>query len=205
MEREVNIAEEGIAAYNKLIGIAGGDSVRLDHLGKKAEGWVEDHYMNGKTMHKGFYKMGQLTMFRNFFENGNCERNFTTENPLQYKIEFYYANGNLRKSVEYFDGKPRKVREYYENGNPKSCIEFDKEQEQLISKKTWFNNGSMESEVKLTDKNALRYNEKHYYSSGVLKEEGSLVYSKTKKDFVKYGTWLSYETNGRQKQLVKHH
>lgn len=205
MEREANISDDGISGYSKLIELSGGDSIRLNSQGKNAEGWIEDYYVNGKLMHKGFYKSGKLLMFKNFFENGNCERNFTSDNPLQYKIEFYFSNGNLKKSMEYFDRKPRKIQEFYENGNSKYQLEFDKDLEQLVGKKTWYINGTLETEIKLTDRKNLKYNEKNFYSSGILKEEGSLVYSKEKKDFVKYGTWLSYETNGKQKQLVKHH
>ena len=46
-------------------------------------GWKEDHYSTGELLHKGYYIEGQLKVYKNFYPNGNIERNFKAIDSFQ--------------------------------------------------------------------------------------------------------------------------
>ena len=68
----------GINKYEDLNQRLGGDSVRNDKKGYAAIGWIKDFYPNGKVLHKGYYIEGQLKIYKNYFPNGQLERQFRT-------------------------------------------------------------------------------------------------------------------------------
>ncbi len=188
--------------YTKLIDFLSSDSARYNSDGTLSEGWKEDYYSTGKILHKGFYKNGKLLLFKNFYENGICERQLKSPDPLHHEIDLYYENGNMKEQKTYFNSVIKRISEYYANGFQKCKTDFDKEGKLIISKKSWYPNGSIESELKLMDSKTKKYTQKHYYDNGYLQEEGHLLFSLESKSYKKNGVWNVYDLTGKNKQAI---
>lgn len=193
----------GNNAYNKLIDVLAGDSMRYTGTGILVQGWIEDYYPSGKSLHKGFYKNGKLVLFKNFFENGQCERNFQSSDPINSVLDIFYEDGTLHRQIIYYNALVKKVADYYSNNIPKRQIEFSKDQKYLIQEKTWYADGNIALEFKLIDLKTKKYQRKCYYPNAVLKEEGNLVYSYDTKHYYKNGVWYSYDAFGKNKHIEK--
>jgi antitoxin component YwqK of YwqJK toxin-antitoxin module len=74
----------------------------------------------------------------------------------------------------------------------------------LIRTKTWYPSGGVETSLELSDAKSLEYDKKTYYNNGQLKEEGSLLFSESTKEYVKIGSWTSYDVDGKNKQVQKY-
>lgn len=202
-QKDIYDSVNGICIYNKLIESLGGDSVKYNKSGYNLQGWNEEYYNSGKTLHKGYYVDGRLKVFKNFYENGQVERSFVSPDPLHCTLDLYYENGFPRRKIAYYDGKPQKLYEFYNNGLPKLALENEKELKYVTLKKTWYSSGQMESYLELKDKKNMLFAEKKFYQSGQLKEEGLLRLSKDGKDYIKEGEWIFYDESGKNKKVEK--
>ena len=128
---EVTDPDYGIIMYNKLIGPIGGDSLRYNKAGYNLQGWQEDFYVSGKLLHKGFYADGLIKVFKNYYENGQVERNFTSSDPRRASLETYYEDGKTRSQITFYDGNTQKEYDFFPNGNPEYVEENDKDIEFL--------------------------------------------------------------------------
>ena len=191
---------EGIKIYNKLIESIGGDSVTYNKAGYNMQGWNEDYYKNGKLLHRGYYVDGKAIVFKNFYENGQCERTVVNPDPLRCNIDIFFEDGKQKKQLSYYNGLPQKKYEYYSNGLPKYVEENEKDMKYLTLRKSWYSNGQIENSIELSDQKTKKYMQKSYYPSGQIKEEGALVLSDNGKDYLKEGTWTSYDSKGAKKK-----
>lgn len=189
---------KGIGVYDRLIEALQGDSLRKNTKGFYAEGWTEDRYQNGQLLHRGFYKNGKLSLFKNFYENGVCERSFVAADPLHCRMELFYDNGEMRRQINYYNGAVRQLSEFYPSGLHRSKQEFDKEGLYLVSKKTWYSDGSVESELKQVDAKSHKYSEKHYYPNGHLKDEALVLFSMETKEYTQSGPRHFYDASGKR-------
>lgn len=201
-QAEVLDSIEGIKIYNKLIAALNGDSTRLDKDGSLAQGWREDYYINGKLLHKGFYKDGKLDLFRNFYENGKNERVMASLDPTRVNIDVYYDNGNQRKQTNYYNAFPQKISEFYVTGLLKTLEEYDNVKKQLTRKKTWYASGQTESEM-TWDPRSKKYLIKTYHPNGKIHESGQIVFSSEKNEFFKSGIWTIIDEEGKNKHIEK--
>lgn len=195
---------EGISIYNKLIGSIGGDSVNYNKTGYNMQGWNENYYNNGNLLHRGYYVDGKVIVFKNFYENGQCERNVVNPDPMRCNIDIYFEDGKHKKQVSYYNGLPQKKYEYYKNGLPKYAEENEKEMKYLKLKKSWYSNGQIERSLELTDEKNKRYLQKTYYPSGQIKEEGTLVLSDDSTGYVKDGIWEFFDSGGKKSRTEKY-
>lgn len=202
---EIIDPDYGIIRYNKLTPSIGGDSVRYTKDGYNAQGWQEDFYVSGKLLHKGFYQDGQIKIFKNFYENGQVERNFTSTDIRHCKLEIFYEDGKARSTITYYDGNPQNEYDYFRNGNPEYVEENDKSMEFLFKRNSYFENGLPESSFELIDKKSKRYIKKEYYENGRVKEEGDMYYKKDLQDYQKEGTWTYYDEKGNVLKTEKYH
>lgn len=202
-QAEVYDSIDGITLYNKLIEYLHGDSVKYNKAGYNAQGWNEDFYKNGKTLHKGYYVDGKLKVFKNFYENGQIERSYVNPDPIHAAVDIYYENGLPKRKIAYYEGKPQKLYEFYDNGLPKSAVENEKEMKYITLKKLWYSNGQIEQSIELKDKKELIFIEKKYYMNGQIKEEGMLKLSANGQEYVKDGMWTFYDENGKNKKTEK--
>lgn len=175
----------------------------INSAGNVMEGWNEDFYSSGKLLHRGFYVNGKLVTFRNYFENGQCERVVENTDPLHSSENIFFESGELRKKINYYNGKPQKCYEYYENGQPKTAEENEKEMKYLTLKKSWYENGFLKTDLELLDNQYIRYREKSYYHNGQVKEEGQVILLATH-EYVKDGTWFFYDSDGKNKRSERH-
>jgi antitoxin component YwqK of YwqJK toxin-antitoxin module len=199
-EKEAVDPDFGIILYNKMISALGGDSIRYNKGGYNLQGWQEDYYASGKVMHKGFYVDGLIKVFKNFYENGQVERNFVVSDPKRCSLETYYPDGKVRSQVYYYDGNPQKEYDFFPNGNPEYVEENDKDLTVLYKRNSYFENGQPSSLFELIEKKARKYLKKDFFENGKLKEEGFMLFRKDLGDYAKEGEWSTYNDKG---DLVK--
>lgn len=195
----------GIVRYNKLIASIGGDSIRKAKDGRPVQDWVEDYYVGGKLLHKGFYVDGTIKVFTNYHENGQIERNFTSTDLKHSKLEVFYDDGKPRSTINYFLGNAQKQYDFYQNGNPEYIEENDKNIEFLFKRNSYQENGSPISIFELTDKKKKTYIKKEYHENGKLKEEGTMIYRKDLADYQKDGVWTYFDEKGNNVKTETYH
>lgn len=204
LQKDIVDPAEGIKMYNRLIESIGGDSITYNKAGYNLQGWNEDFYMSGKLLHRGYYIDGRAIVFKNFFENGQCERTVVNPDPLHCNIDVFFENGKQRKQTNYYNGLPQKLYEFFENGLPKYTEENEKEMKYLTLKKSWYDNGQMQDVLELTDVKNKKYTQKYFYENGQIKSEGPMVLSIDGKTYVKDGVWSFYDSNGKNKRTEKY-
>jgi antitoxin component YwqK of YwqJK toxin-antitoxin module len=202
---EIIDPDYGIIRYNKLVPMMGGDSLRYTKDGYNAQGWQEDYYVSGKLLHKGFYADGFIKVFKNYYENGQVERNFTSTDLKHAKLEIFYEDGKVRSNINYYEGNPQNQYDFFRNGSPEYVEENDKNIEFLYKRNTYFENGMPESLFELVDKKTKMYIKKEFYENGRIKEEGSMVFRKDLGDYQKEGGWTYYDEKGNVTKTEKFH
>lgn len=194
---EVYDLSYGINIYEKLVLALEGDSVRNDKRGYAAEGWIEDYYDTGKLLHKGYYSQGKLKLFKNYFENGQVERNFKIIDFNKSSVDIFYIHGQIKSQIEYYRATTVKEQDFFSDGKIEYIEEMSKDNESLSQRKSYFENGSPQSIFELTDKKKKIYSQKEFYETGNLKEEGAMQYNKASLDYVKEGVWKTYDDKGK--------
>ncbi len=198
-------ADYGIIRFNKLSPAMGGDSLRYTKDGYNAQGWQEDFYVSGKILHKGFYQDGFIKIFKNYYENGQVERNLYNTDPKRSKLEIFYEDGKVRSNITYFDGNPQNQYDFFKNGTPEYVEENDKDMEFLYKRNSYFENGLPETMFELVDKKSKKYIKKEFYTNGRVKEEGSMMFRKDLGDYQKEGVWTYYDDKGNTIKTEKFH
>ena len=194
---------EGMLIYRKMMHVLKLDFELLSEQGSFVQGWNEEYFDNGQLMHISYYKEGKLVLFKNFFENGQCEHNITYTDPQNCNIEVYFENGGLKNQIHFINGVPEKMTEFFANGLPKSQIEFSLETSCISSRRVWFLNAELQSELILLDSKNKTYSDKAFYPNGSIKEEGELLYSTETKEYIKTGTWKVFESGGKKRSSEK--
>lgn len=193
---EIIDPDYGIIRYNKLVPMMGGDSLRYTKDGYNAQSWQEDYYVSGKLLHKGFYLDGFIKVFKNYYENGQIERSFSSTDLKHSKLEIFYDDGKVRSSINYYDGNPQNQYDFFKNGTPEYIEENDKNIEFLYKRNSFYENGLPASIFELVDKKTKSYIKKEFYENGRLKEEGSMIFRKDLGDYQKDGSWTYYNEKG---------
>ena len=202
---EVTDSDYGIVIFNKLVQGIGGDSLRYTKDGYNAQGWQEDYYVSGKILHKGYYVDGLIKIFKNFYENGQLERNYTSSDPRRSKMEIFYEDGKVRSNIDYFEGNTQNQYDFFKNGTPEYVEENDKDVEFLYKRNSFFENGNPSSMFELVDKKSKKYIKKEFYENGRLKEEGTMYLRKEMGDYQKEDTWTYYDEKGNVTKTEKYH
>lgn len=195
----------GIIRYNKMVLDIGGDSIRYTKDGYNSQGWQEDYYTSGKLLHKGFYVDGFIKVFKNYYENGQIERSYTSSDPKHSKMEIYYDDGKTRSTIQYFDGNPQNQYDFFKNGSPEYIEENDKNIEFLYKRHSYYVNGQVASWFELVDKKSKKYIKKEFYENGKLKEEGNMYFRKELRDYQKEGEWTYYDEKGNKVKTERYH
>ncbi len=198
-EKEVLDPDYGIKKYDKLNFMTGGDSVRNGPKGYACQGWFEDNYTSGKILHRGFYVDGQLKIYKNYYDNGQLEREFKITDLKRATMKIFFKDGKPKADIEYYDGSTLKEQDYYSNGQLKYAEEHTKNMECLIQLNSFAEDGKPQSLFELTDKKKKLYYKKEFNENNTIKEEGPMRYSSDILDYVKEGTWKFYDENGNFK------
>ncbi len=190
---------EGINIYEKLNFAMGGDSVRNTPKGYAAQGIWEDYYKSGAVLHTGYYVDGTLRTYKNFYENGQVEREFRNVDYFRNEMILYWINGKVRSDIIYYQGESEVDHEYYENGNPDYAEEYAKKCEYLLYRTSWYENGKMANDLQLVDKKKKKYYLKEFFENGNMQDEGTMQYYAEIDNFMKEGSWKVYDENtGKQ-------
>lgn len=203
-QNEVVDPEYGITIYNKLAPCLGGDSIRYNKAGYNAQSWQEDYYASNKLLHRGFYIDGQVKVFKNYWENGNVERELIAIDNLRCKLLTYYPNGQPRSEITYYEGTEIKEKDYFENGTVELEEEIDKKDGYIIKRIINYPDSKPKIIMELSDKKLKLYNYKEYYENGQVKEEGILNFRKDMNDYVKNGIWKFYDEQGHLIKSVQY-
>jgi antitoxin component YwqK of YwqJK toxin-antitoxin module len=190
----------GITMYEKLNFYTGGDSVRNDKKGYACQGWMEDIYETGTTLHKGFYEDGHLKTYKNFYSNGNVERSFKLVDFKVCQLQLFYPDGKIKSDIIYYDGNPQKWTDYYPNGQIEYTEENSKSMEYLIFRKSYLEDGKPQELFEMTDSKKKIYSKKEYYENGNIKSEGTMKYNPAVIDYQKDGAWIEYDESGKASQ-----
>jgi len=188
----------GIQYYDNFNPILGGDSIRKYFDGHLCNGLIEDHYPDGKILHKGFYTDGKLTQYTNYFEDGQLERVFKPTSDRKDELKKYFPNKKLKSDVEYFEGNSTLWQDYYDNGQLSYLEEYDKKHERVLRRCSYYRDGKARSVfVPLEIKGAIiKYSLKEYFPNGQLQEESEALYNADSYDFVKDGDAKQYDDKG---------
>jgi antitoxin component YwqK of YwqJK toxin-antitoxin module len=103
------------------------DYKQLKDLGYNVQGWNEEYFESGQLMHISYYKAGKVVLFKNFYENGQCQNYIIYLDTGQCNLEVYFENGDLKHQMFYLNGKPKKITEFYPSGLTKINIEYYQE------------------------------------------------------------------------------
>jgi len=188
----------GIVLYEPLnIALGSGDTLRNDQNGYAANGYQSDFYSSGQLLHKGFYADGLLRIYKNYYPNGNVERNFKMIDLRKSKMMLYYNDGTMKSDIVYVEGQALKWSDYYTNGTLEYVEEYHKSFQYYKLKANYFENGAPSDVLELTNKKKLIYTQTHYHTNNQIKEQGELKYNKAQFDYEKIGKWIFYDENGK--------
>ncbi len=121
-EEDVLDPDCGIMKYDKLNFQIGGDSVRNTSDGYACHGWVEDKYSNGQLLHRGFYAAGQLKQYKNYYDNGQMEREFIPIDEDHAIMKIFYKDGKPKNEIDYEEGIPVKEQNFYPLDNKDTLV-----------------------------------------------------------------------------------
>ena len=198
--KDVYDSTYGITVYEALNMGIGGDSTRNDAKGYAVQGWIEDYYPSEKVLHKGYYIDGQLKAYKNYFPNGQVEREFKMTDLNKSGMNVFYEDGKARSSIVYVGSNVIKEEDYYPGGQLEYIEEYDKKGEYYLQRKFYSPNGKPTSLLEITDQKRKIYSSKEYYDNGNIKEEGQMIYNTGLGDYQKNGKWKFYEENGNLKE-----
>jgi antitoxin component YwqK of YwqJK toxin-antitoxin module len=186
----------GITMYDNMNPQIGGDSSRTNAKGYAAQGWIEDYYLDGKLLHKGFYEDGQLKMYKNYFPDGTIERSFKIIDFKKCTMNTYHPTGKLKVDIVYYDGGVLTSTDYYPNGTIEYQLENSKTLEYLIFRKSFNADGTPQEIFELVNEKKFLYFQKEYHPNGVVRTEGTLKYNPYKMDYMKDGAWKVFDDKG---------
>ena len=193
----------GIIAFEKYNPALKGDEVRYCK-GYACQNWVKDKYENGQLIHKGYYVDGQLRIYKNYFQNGNLERQFKQIDNFTSTLKLYHKNGQPKSVIKYVDGEAQEWTDFYDNGNVEYKEFYNRTLLYHKEKSAFYKDGSPQDILLLVSKKKLQYEKSAFYENGSPKIEGKLVFSKATFDYQKSGTWKYFGEDGSLKAEISY-
>jgi antitoxin component YwqK of YwqJK toxin-antitoxin module len=193
----------GITMYEGLVMALGGDSIRKNGV-YACNGWVQDAYLDGTIIHKGFYQAGQLQSYKNYYPNGKVERDFSSVDALFAECKMYYPSGQLKSQVKYQDGVAKQWTDYF----PSGAVQFEEKMNRTMDyyefQKYYYENTKPSKVIELADKKKLLFNFFEYYESGAVKVQGHRLYVKESNTFFDHGDWIYFDESGAKIKTEKY-
>jgi antitoxin component YwqK of YwqJK toxin-antitoxin module len=190
----------GITIYEKLNAVLDGDSVRKCGV-YACQNWQIDEYTTGQMLHKGFYLDGQLRSYKNYYPNGNLEREFVAADNFNSFVKLYYPNGQLKSSIKYKDGQPKDWIDYYQDGKVMYEEKTNNKQEYYLYQKYYYESGAPEKIMEIKDKKTMIFTYVEYYADGKVKLMGEKIFEGGQ--YVNHGEWKYFDAKGAQAKAEK--
>lgn len=187
----------GITRYRMYNPFIGKGQQRQKADGLPCEGYVTDLYADGNMLHKGFYTDGRLRLYKNFFPNGNVERDFKLIDDHKCTLKTYHANGKLRTKTKFVDANPIEYEEYYANGNLEFYEKYDNRYEYYLEQRSYQENGDLVFSLELEKKSKKLYQKKEYHENGKVKAEGPMHFNEVIGAYHKIDWWTVYSESGK--------
>ena len=188
-------ATDAIETYEPLNAALGGDSLRFCD-GAPCTGWVEDHYPNGQLLHRGYYKDGQLLVYKNFHPAGKLEREFKVTSDTKCLLRTYHDNGQVRSEVNYVKGDALHYTDHYPNGQLRYEEQKHPEDPYYIVMDLFAADGKPISTLHITDKRKVIFEQKEYWPNGVVRSAGRSQFNPRRFDSQRIGEWIYYTEQG---------
>ncbi|NQY66758.1 MAG: hypothetical protein HRT72_03425 [Flavobacteriales bacterium] len=187
----------GISVYDGLNALTGGDSVR-NHEGYAYEGWVEDFYSSGELLHKGYYENGQLKIYKNFYKNGDIERNFKSFDDVRSSLTIYFQKDIIKTDVLFKYGYQFKKDEFLNDENHTLVYqeEYHKSSDYFLLKRSYYESGTLKASFELINTKKKVFSDLAYYETGNKKLDGKHKYDDNLFDYVKIGKWTFFNSKG---------
>lgn len=180
--------------FNKILG---GDSIRYCD-GYKCIGWIKDFYPDNTLKHRGFYVDGQLeSVYKNYYNNGQLEREFTLKNYKNSTMNKYYPDGKILSEIKYLFTDPVSWIDYYPNGNVEYVEKYNNSGTYILERLFYYESGQLQSELRLLNKRNNIFEKNEYYPDGILKLNGNMLYNVSLNDYQKNGIWKNYGPDGK--------
>ncbi|MBK9759352.1 MAG: hypothetical protein IPO90_05100 [Flavobacteriales bacterium] len=186
---------DAIETYEPLNAALGGDSVRFCD-GSPCTGWVEDHYPNGQLLHRGYYKDGQLLVYKNYHVAGKLEREFKVTSDTKCLLRTYHDNGNVRSEVDYVSGDALHYTDHYPNGQLRYEEQKHPEDPYYTMMDLFAEDGKPISTLHIIDKRKVIFEQKEYWPSGVVRIAGRSQFNPRRFDSQRIGEWTYYTEQG---------
>ncbi len=187
---------EVIRKYDAFNPMLGGDSIRLCN-DQPCTGRIRDFYDNGELKHEGFYDRGKLgNTYKNYFSNGQLEREFKARGTHRGTMTIYYPDGDLRSEITFRRGMPQEWTEYNPGGNKSFYERYDRRVDYLEERIFFHENGSKRSHLELIEKAEQKYQQQQFYDDGTLRAEGPVTYEPVMNAYRRNGIWTFYDEQG---------
>jgi antitoxin component YwqK of YwqJK toxin-antitoxin module len=184
-----------LGAYEAFNPRTGGDSLRLCGA-FPCSGWVEDKYLNGQAMHRGYYHEGRLLSYKNFHPNGQVEREFKQVDDVRSSLRTWHANGQLRSETRYADGTVVAYEDHYVSGQLRYAEERHRKEPCFTRLELYAADGTPISLLRLVDKGKLEVEQKEFHPGGLLRSLGRARYNRQRMDTQRIGTWTYFGPDG---------
>lgn len=183
--------------YGRFNPVAGGDSVRICD-GLPCTGWVEDRYEAGQLKHRGYYDNGRLVLFRNYYPNGELEREFKRNNGARGTERSWHANGNPRSEAHYADGQVLRYQDHYVNGAVRYVEEHERGGGCYTRMELFDAHGLPISRMLLVDKAHRGLELTEYHPGGAVKSRGRARCDRESQEALRVGTWEYFDAAGNK-------
>lgn len=194
----------GITMYEPLNIMLGNDSIRNDRNGYAANGYEEDFYENGQLLHKGFYVEGQAKVYKNYYPNGNMERNFRMLDLKKSRLTLFYEDETVKSNITFILNQAIEWKDYYTNGTLEFIEKYHRSFEYHLLKASYYNNGNIKEIMELVKKKKLEYDQMEYYLNGTVKAQGKVRFDRNTFDYQKIGTWKFFNKKGKLEKIQKY-
>jgi len=188
---------EGITIYEKYNFYLGDEKEERSFAGIPCQAWVEDKYISGQLLHRGYYVDGRLKMYKNFYSNAIMEREYKNIGVGKNELTTFYSDGKLRTKELFAEDIPLKSEEYYPNGQLENIEEYHKRLRYFTVSQSYFESGKVESDLKLEDSKKLTFMKTWFYENGKIKEQGHLVFNSENQSYFKMDKWSEFSEDGK--------
>jgi antitoxin component YwqK of YwqJK toxin-antitoxin module len=138
-----------------------------------------------------------VTVFTNYYENGQVERNFKTKSETRGLLEVFYPSGVVKSRVDWIKGQSQKWEDFYESGKLEFTEEFTRNLDHYLYMRFYYENGNPQTLFELINEKTRTYSYTEFYENGKIQGKGTKVHNKNIDDYQMDGLWQYFDENGK--------